>query len=175
VVGDAVLGAEVRAGVLHYTWLSPVPLTSVVFARWVAGWLISLATVVPACAVAALIAGVPRGVGPIVISAGAAAAAYIGLFVMIGCITRRAAMWSLAAVLLVEDLLGAALAGIAQLSPAWEGRAAYAKLGPLAEDIARTGIPTGWGAVVRLGVITVVTLAIAAWRLRHLRLTGPED
>jgi hypothetical protein len=109
------------------------------------------------------------------VSAGAAAAAYIGLFVMIGCTTRRAAVWSLAAVLLVEDLLGAALAGIAQLSPAWEGRAAYAVLGPGADAILRSGIPNGWGAVVRLVVITVVTLAVASWRLRHLRLTGPED
>ena len=47
------------------------------------------------------------------------------VFIAIGCITRRTAVWSLAFVFLVERLLGAALTGIAQLSPTWESRAIF--------------------------------------------------
>ncbi len=37
VVGDAVLGAEVRAGTFGLTWLSPVRFSTIVLARWSAG------------------------------------------------------------------------------------------------------------------------------------------
>ena len=84
-------------------------------------------------------------------------------------------MWSLAVVFFVERLLGSALSGIAQLSPMWQGRAVYAGLGPDTEDLLRDGIPEGWGAVVRLAILTVVFLVLASWRLRHLRLTGASD
>jgi hypothetical protein len=57
----------------------------------------------------------------------------------------------------------------------WEGRAVFAGLAPGAEDLLRDGVPDGWAAVVRLAIITVVMLALASWRLRHLRLTGATD
>ena len=176
VVGDAVLGAEVRSGTFSLTWLSPVPFVQIVVARWLAGWALACAVLLPAHAAAALVAGVPEAVGPLLLATAAGAAAYIGLFVFIGATVRRAALWSLGIVLLGERLLGAALSGIAQLSPQWEARQVYAVLGPGAEDeLLREGIPSGWGAVVRLAVITVVTVALATWRVRKLKLTGKED
>ncbi len=102
-------------------------------------------------------------------------AAYIALFVLIGCVTKRAAVWSLAIVFLVERLLGAALSGIAQLSPMWVARSVYAGLADDASFLVREGVPQGWSAVVRLVVLTVVMLALACWRLRHLRLAGASD
>jgi ABC-type transport system involved in cytochrome c biogenesis permease component len=175
VIGDAVLGAEVRSGTLPFTWLSPVTFPLIVFGRWLAGWLVALLTLVPAVALSALVAGAPEAAGAAVIAAAAGSAAFIGLFVMIGCLVRRAAVWSLVFVFLVERLLGDALSGIAQWSPTWEARAVYAELAPGAEDLLRRGIPQGWGAVTRLAVITVFTLVVASWRLRHLRLTGASD
>ncbi len=175
VIGDAVLGAEARSGTLHFTWLSPVPLATIVVGRWLAGFVASLASVTLACVVAAIVAGAPDAAPAVALAAAAGCAAYIGLFVMIGAITRRAAVWSLAIVVLVERLLGAALAGIAQLSPMWEARAVFAELGPGADDLIRDGIPQGWGAVIRLGIVLVVTLVVASWRLSHLRLTGASD
>jgi hypothetical protein len=94
---------------------------------------------------------------------------------MIGATTRRAAVWSLAIVLLVERLLGAALDGIAQLSPTWLGRAVYAELGPDASDLSRSGVPDGWAAVVRLGVVTVICLLVARWRLGRVPIAGATD
>ena len=101
--------------------------------------------------------------------------AYIAVFIAIGCIAKRAAVWSLAFVFLVERLLGGALSGIAQLSPSWVARAAFLGLTDGREDFMRDGIPQGTAALVRLVLITVVALALAANRLRHLRLTGSAD
>ncbi len=172
VVGDAVLGAEVRAGTFGLTWLSPVRFSTIVLARWSAGWLVAAAALVPAFGLSAAIAGAPEAVGPIALSAVAGTAAYLALFVLIGSAFRRAAWWSLAIVLLGERLLGAVLTGVAQLSPQWLATMVYAGLGPSAADLERAGMPTGGSAVARLALLTVVFLLLAVRRIRRLRLTG---
>jgi ABC-2 type transport system permease protein len=174
VVGDAVLGAEVRSGTLPFTWLTPTRFWELALARWFGGWLLCLVTLTPSAALAAVIAGAPSLVGPIVVATAAGAAAHVAMFVAIGCLTRRAAVWSLAIVFVVERLLGAVLSGIAQLSPTWQGRAVFRGLGDL-RVLGRSGIPQGWDAVVRLGLLTVVFLALATWGLRRLQLTGARD
>jgi ABC-type transport system involved in multi-copper enzyme maturation permease subunit len=176
VIGDAVLGAEVRAGTFHFTWLTPTPLWQIVIGRWLGGCIVALVTIVPACALAAVIAGDPQSAGPAAIASLAGAVAYISIFVAIGCIARRAAVWSLAFVFLVERLLGSALTGVAQWSPTWESRAAFIDLVDDApKSLVRDGIPVGTGALVRLGVITLIGLAIARWRLAHMRMSGASD
>jgi hypothetical protein len=175
VIGDAVLGAEVRSAVFGFTWLSPVPWWQIVVGRWLGGWAIAVATIVPAFALGAIVAGAPSAIAPLVFATSAGLAAHIALFVLIGCTTRRAAVWSLAIVLLVERLLGAVLTGIAQLSPTWMARAVYADLGPLADDLHRSGIPEGAGAIVRLVLLTAAFLAVATWRIGKLQLTGARD
>jgi hypothetical protein len=175
VVGDAVLGSEVRAGTFPFTWLSPVPFAWIVIGRWIGGVLLSVATVVPACMLAAVVAGAPESVWAVGIASAAGCVAYIALFIMIGCITQRAAVWSLAIVFLIERLIGTTLAGVAQLSPTWESRAVFAKLAPGAGRLLRDGIPQGWSAVIRLALITAVTLAVASWRMGRLRLSGASD
>ena len=176
VVGDAVLGAEVRAGTFHFTWLSPAPTWQIVLGRWLGGVVVAVVTIVPATAAAAVIAGSPSSAGPALVAAAAGAIAYVALFVAIGCITQRTAVWSLAIVFLVERLLGAALTGIAQLSPTWLSRAVFVGLlDDPPERLVRDGIPHGWAAVGRLAVVTVVALAIANWRMKHLRLSGASD
>jgi hypothetical protein len=85
-------------------------------------------------------------------------------------------VWSLAIVFLCERLLGAALTGIAQLSPMWEGRAVYTGLADgVPEEIVRDGIPSGGAAVVRLVIVGAVCLFVATRRLGRLRLTGAAD
>ena len=176
VIGDAVLGAEIRGGTFHFTWLTPVPIWQIVLGRWVGGVLVALVTIVPACALAAVVAGAPGAAGPVALAALVESVAYVAIFIAIGCITRRTAVWSLAFVFLVERLLGAALTGIAQLSPTWESRAILVGLLDDPPDrLVREGIPAGGDAVVRLLVVTAVALLIAVWRLRHLRLSGAAD
>jgi len=174
IIGDAVLGAEVRSGTLHFTWLAPVGFATITFGRWLAGFAVALATVAVPFALAAVVAGSPASAPSLALAAATGAAAYVGLFVMLGALTRRAVVWSLGVVLLGERLLGTALSGVAQWSPGWEARAVFARLGPGASELARTGLPEGWWGVARLGLLTAVSLAAAAWSLGHLRLSGPS-
>ena len=176
VVGDSVLGAEVRAGTFQFTWLSPTPTWQIVLGRWLGGSIVVLVTIVPACGLAALVAGAPESAGPALLAAAAGSVTYLAIFIAIGCLTRRTAVWSLAFVFLVERLLGAALTGIAQLSPTWESRAIFVGyLDDVPNRLVREGIPQGSGAVVRLLLVTVVALAVANWRMGHMRFSGPSD
>jgi ABC-2 type transport system permease protein len=176
VIGDSVLGAEIRAGTFHFTWLSPVPTWQIVLGRWIAGSLVAIVTIAPAAALAAVVAGSPGSVGPAFLAAAIGSVTYVAIFVAIGSITRRAAVWSLAFVFLVERLLGASLTGIAQLSPTWESRAIFVGLlDDVPRYLVRTGIPDGFDAVIRLVVVTAVALALANWRMRHLQLAGAAD
>lgn len=170
VIGDAVLGADLRAGTFTFTWLSPVPFWMIVVGRWVGGWVIALLTLVPALALAPVVAGLPEGAPAMAIAGAAGSAAYIALFVLLGVLVRRSAVWALALVLLGEHLLGGVLSAVAQVSPLWEAQQVYAGL---AEDaggwrLLRDGTPNGWGAVVRLALIAAVALVVAAWRVAHL-------
>jgi hypothetical protein len=175
VIGDAVLGADARAGSFSLTWLSPVGFGTIAAGRWLGGWLVALVTVVPAMALATVVASVPEAAVPIAIATAAGSAAYIALFIVIGVLVRRAALWSLAIVLLGEWLLGATLTGIAQLSPLWMAQQVFAGLWDDGFLIERSGIPSGWGAVTRLAAITVVMLLVATWRLRRMRPIGGDD
>jgi len=175
VIGDAVLGAEVRSGTFAFTWMSPVPTSLIVIGRWLGGTIAAAGTLAVAFALAALVAGAPDTAGPVAVSGAFGAAAYIAVFIAIGCITKRAAVWSLAFVFLFERLLGAALSGIAQISPSWEARAAFVGLTDVRSDLEREGIPQGNAALVRLVLLTVVALLLANWRLRTLKLTGSAD
>ncbi|HSD48431.1 MAG TPA: hypothetical protein VLE71_01240 [Actinomycetota bacterium] len=172
VVGDAVLGAEVRAGTFGLTWLSPVRFSTIVLARWSAGWLIAAGALTPAMALSAAIAGVPDAIGPIALATIAGTAAYVALFVLLGAAFRRAVWWSLAIVLLGERLLGSVLPGIAQFSPQWLATMVYAGLGPGADELQREGIPTGGAAVGRLALLTAVFVLLAVRQMRRLRLGG---
>jgi ABC-type transport system involved in multi-copper enzyme maturation permease subunit len=176
VIGDSVLGAEVRAGTFHFTWLSPAPTWQIVLGRWLGGSAVALVTIAPSCALAALVAGSPSSAGPAFIAAAAGSISYVALFIAIGCITRRTAVWSLAVVFLVERLLGAALTGIAQLSPTWESRAVFVGLLDTAPArLVREGIPQGTSAIGRLAIVTLVALAVAHWRMRRMQLSGASD
>jgi ABC-type transport system involved in multi-copper enzyme maturation permease subunit len=176
IIGDSVLGAEVRSGTFHFTWLSPAPTWQIVLGRWVSGSLVALVTIAPSAALAAIIAGSPESAVPAFVAAAIGSAAYVGVFIAIASLTRRTAVWSLAFVFLVERLLGTALTGIAQLSPTWESRALFlGYLNDVPSRIVRDGIPQGGAAVVRLSIVTIVVLGVAIWRIGHMRWAGAAD
>lgn len=175
VIGDALLGAEIRSGVFAFTWLSPVRYSTILVGRWLGGCLIAAAILVPAAAAAAIVAGAASSVGPAVVSASAGSAAYLALFLAIGASFRRPVVWSLVLVILVERLLGAALDGIAQLSPGWLAQSVLVGLTGPASDLQREGIPSGWAAAGRLALVAAVGLAIATRRLRSLRPASSAD
>jgi ABC-type transport system involved in multi-copper enzyme maturation permease subunit len=176
VIGDSVLGAEVRAGTFHFTWLSPTPTWQIVLGRWLGGSFVALVTIAPACALAAVVAGTPELADAAFLASAVGSASYVALFIAIGCLTQRTAVWSLAFVFLIERLLGAALTGIAQLSPTWESRAIFVGyIDDPPSRLVRDGIPQGGDAVVRLVIVTIVALVLANWRMGRLRLSGAAD
>ena len=175
VIGDALLGAEIRSGVFAFTWLSPVKYSTIAAGRWLGGWLIAAATLAPAAAGAAVVAGAGSSAGAAAVAAIAGAGAYLALFVAIGATFKRPVVWSLVLVILVERLLGAALAGIAQLSPGWLAQAVLVGLTGTSEELGREGVPSGWAAVGRLALVTLVGLAIATRRLRSLKPASSAD
>lgn len=175
VIGDAVLGSEIRSGSFSFTWLSPTPTWQIVLGRWLGASIVGAGTLGGAFALAALVAGDPAHADAVAVAAVFGAMAYIAVFLAIGCLVRRAAAWSLAVVFLVERLLGAVLAGIAQVSPGWEARAAFVAFANAPSNLVRDGIPHGSAAIVRLLIITVLGLVLASWRLAHLRLSGSTD
>lgn len=176
IIGDSVLGAEVRAGTFHFTWLTPAPRWQIVVGRWITGSAVAMVTIAPASALAAVVAGSTRSAGTAYVASAVGSVAYVALFIAIGCITRRTAVWALTLVFLVERLLGEALTGIAQLSPTWESRAIFVGLidNPPARLI-RDGIPAGADAVVRLAVVAAAALALAVFRMKRMRLSGASD
>jgi ABC-type transport system involved in multi-copper enzyme maturation permease subunit len=175
VIGDAVLGAEVRSGSFAFTWLSPVPTWQIAVGRWFGGTVVAATGLGVSFALAAVIASTPESAGPVAAGAATGAAAYIAIFLAIGCVARRAAAWSLAFVFLFERLMGAALAGIAQLSPTWLSQAVFLGLAGGPEEYQREGIPQGGAAIVRLAILTVIALVISSRRLHTLRLSGSSD
>ncbi len=176
VIGDSVLGAEVRSGTFHFTWLSPTPTWQIVLGRWLGGALVALVTIAPSAALAAIIAGSPESALPAFVAGAVGGAAYVAVFIAIASLTRRTAVWALAFVFLVERLLGSALTGIAQLSPTWESRAIFlGYLNDVPSRIVRNGIPQGGAAIVRLAIVTIVVLALAIWRIGHMRWAGASD
>lgn len=175
IIGDALLGAEIRSGTFAFTWLSPVPHSVIAVGRWFGGCLIAALLLVPAVVLAALAAGAPQSVGPAVIAAVSGSAAYLAVFVAVGATFKRPVVWSLGIVVLVERLLGAALSAIAQLSPGWLAQAVLVGLIDGDDDLRREGIPHGSGAVVRLAIVTALALYLATRRLRRLRPASAAD
>ncbi len=175
IIGDALLGAEIRSGVFAFTWLSPVRFATIAAGRWLGGCLVAAAVLVPAAAASAIVAGAPSSAAPAAIAALAGAGAYLALFVAIGASFKRPVVWSLILVILVERLLGAALAGIAQLSPGWLAQAVLVGLTGAEDGLRREGIPHGWAAVGRLVLVALVGLAIAARRLGSLKPASSAD
>lgn len=176
VVGDAVLGAEIRSGIFAFTWLSPVGLPTIVLGRWLAGTAMTCVVLVPGVVLAAAVGGAPELAGPFAVATAVGAAGYLAVFIAIGAAFRRAPAVSLLFVFLVERLLGTVLSAIAQVSPGWLGWAVLTgSVDDLPDDLVRNGVPAGGAAVVRLALVTAIALALS-WRgVRRLQISGAQD
>lgn len=176
VVGDAVLGAEIRSGVFSFTWLAPVHLLTIVAGRWLGGSALLCAALVPAVLAAVHVGGAGGVAGPFLAATALGGVAYCAVFMAIGATFRRSAAVSLVYVLLIERLLGAVLSAVAQLAPGWLSRAVVTgEVDGLPDRLVRDGVPTGGEAVARLAVVTAVAVALTVRGLRRLSMTGATD
>ena len=177
-IGDAVLGAEVRAGTFHFTWLSPTPSWQIVARPVDRRLVVALVTIAPGRRPRRRRRRRAERARPGVRSRPpSVASAYLAVLHRHRVRSRgaprcgrwRSCSWS-------NACSGPPSTGIAQLSPTWESRAIFVGLiDDVPRRLVREGIPAGWGAVVRLAIVTLVVLALANWRMRHLRLSGAAD
>src|SRR4051812_32101181 len=80
VIGDSVMGAEVRAGTFHFTWLSPVPTWQIVIGRWIGGSAVALGAIVSAAGLAALVGHNPPSGGAAVVAGAVGSGCFVALF-----------------------------------------------------------------------------------------------
>ena len=176
VIGDAVLGAEVRSGTFTFTWMSPVPTWQIAVGRWLGGTIAAAGALAIAFALAAVVAGAPESAG-----ADRARGRVRGRRPTSRCSSPSGASPSgprcgrSPSCSSSSGCSGAALSGIAQLTPSWEARAAFVGLTDAQRDLVREGIPHGTGALVRLCFISAVALVLTSAKLRTLKLTGSTD
>ena len=91
----------------------------------------------------------------------AAAAAYLGVFVLVGGVRGGR---GLVVGLRVPDRAAAGRGPVGHRAavPDVGGPGGLRRLAPGAQDLERKGVPDGWAGVVRLAIITLVTLALAS-------------
>lgn len=172
IIADTALGSEIRSGAFALTWLSPAPIWAIVLTRWLGALLIVCAYLVPAIVVAAIVGGagsvIPAAIGMVVL----AASAYLGLFLLIGAVFKRAVAVSLGYVVVFEQALGGALLPIASILPSWVSFGLLAGWTHTGEG--ERDLPSGGGAITRLVVIAVLGLALTSWRIRRLRASSAD-
>jgi hypothetical protein len=100
------------------------------------------------------------------------ASAYLGLFLLIGAVFKRAVAVSLAYVVVVEHALAGALLPLASITPAWITLGLLAGWTDTGKD--ERELPSDGGAIARLVVITLLGLALTSWRIRRLRVSSAD-
>ncbi|MEM9034012.1 MAG: hypothetical protein AAGA99_17185 [Actinomycetota bacterium] len=115
-IASSTLGDLVEDRSLLYFTLRPVP-------RWLvalAGWAAAVTITVPAVVVPMLLAAVFAGDGGVLVGAGLSSLlgtlAYVGLFLFVGLVLKRALIWGLAYILIWEGFVATAGAGVARLA-----------------------------------------------------------
>lgn len=120
ILGTAAIGSEIEDGTIVYILAKPVSRRAIVFAKWAAASLLSVALILPATVVSGAIAldGAPGdGIVPgFAIATIAGALAYTALFVMMSIVTSRALLAGLAYVLIWEGLISGLFQATSYLS-----------------------------------------------------------
>jgi ABC-2 type transport system permease protein len=162
-VASATLGQLRDDRSLVYVWLRPISRFSIAAAAWVASMLVTLPTVViPLTAAAAISGGDGDLIWATALASSLGLAAYCGVFVALGTLTKHAAIWGLGYILIWEGLLAALGSGINRLALRNYTRSLVESIGgadlPLAD--ASSGV-----AVVVLSAVAALAVVLTAQRL----------
>lgn len=162
VFGTAALGDPTDDNTLVYLWLRPV-------ARWklaLAGIAAAVTFVLPYSVIPATIEAAIVADGPVVraaaLSSAAAAVAYSAVFVLLGLVSRRSLVWGIGYLLIFESFIARGGKSLGALSIHAHAASILART---ADVKLRLGYFTPRTALVSLGVVTVVALAITTRRL----------
>ena len=170
----ATLREERDSGTLPYLYMRPISRTSLAVSALAAGTAAALviavggwlATVVASLAVGTGLSTSLPGLALFV----SAAVGYAAIFVPLGYLMSRAVLAGLGYVIVVESILGAAVAGLAQFSIWRIAASIYADLAPVvgsdAEDLLNGVTPGVGGGVIKIAAVVVVGLGVLIWALR---------
>ncbi len=154
VFGVGVLGDLVDDGTLVYLWLRPVARWRLAVSAAFASWTLAVpAAMVPVLVGCAVLGTPDRLTAAAVLATFAAVSAYSSLFVWLGLISRRALVWGIGYLLIVEQFAARGGAGLGALSVRSH---ALSILG------GRTDVemPTAWFSPITSGIVlALVTVA----------------
>ncbi len=165
VFGVGVLGDMVDDGTLVYLWLRPVARWRLASSAAVASWTLAVPmALVPVLAGCTVLGVSDRITAAAVLGTGGAVAAYSSVFVWLGLVSRRALVWGVGYLLIVEQFAARGGRSLGALS---------IRAHALSIVSGRTGVelPVAWFEPLPSGIVlAVVTLAAVAATVLTLRL-----
>lgn len=173
VVAVAVLRDERDGGTLPFVFLTPINRWGFALSAWVAAAVAGIMVVSAGWLMTLLAVGTTVGSWsaalPILPTYVVAAIAYASVFVPVGFFTSRAVLVGLGYIFVWEGILATFIPGLSS-SSMW--RLAMSVLGDLVElsrdaaDILGNVTPGIGGAVVKVGVVAVLSVTVLAWAIR---------
>jgi len=177
IFGTSALGSEIEDGTAVYILARPVPRGEIIVAKFAAAALAVAVFIVPATALAALIA--LQGASEQGIATGFAlatflgVAAYTGVFILLSVASSRALIIGLAYVFIWEGIVTELFAGTRWVSI----RQYCLGVADLVSSVRKEDFNAelnGLAALILTGCLTLVALALATQRLRRFELTETD-
>ena len=166
VVASATLGDCIEDNTLVYVWLRPISRALIAASAGTASFLTAAPTVVVPLAAAAALTG---GGGDLVLATVAAGTlavlGYLGLFVLLGLVSKRPLVWGVLYILIWEGFIARAGTASSQFSIQYYARSALAELSGVGLSLGDA--PLAAAILAPLGAL-VLGLGLATVRLRHL-------
>lgn len=171
IAGTGVIAPEIDDGEIVYLLAKPVSRWSIVVSKLVAAILLTIAfTTIPTLIAGAILTGdlidpIPGFAAGTIVGA----VAYCSLFVLLGVVSRHAAVFGLLYALVWESLVGGYVPGARAVSVQdW----AYSLTYVLSSDLETKPEVGAAVALPLLAAVTVVAAVVAVQRLRSLSLAG---
>jgi len=176
--GSGAFGAEIDDGTIVYLLAKPVPRWVVVASKALSAIAIAILLTGGSTALAGFIDMVPAGGDGVlateaqVLAMVVGSACYVSLFLALSLFTRRALVIGIGYMLVWEGALSLMLPGIANLSIRQYSLGAATAIYNLPLQETRLSADT---AFLLSGVLVVVSLSIATWKLMRFELPGGSD
>jgi ABC-2 type transport system permease protein len=177
IFGTSALGSEIEDGTAVYILARPVPRGEIIVAKFAAAALAVAVFIVPATALAALIA--LQGASEQGIATGFAlatflgVAAYTGVFILLSVASSRALIIGLAYVFIWEGIVTELFAGTRWVSIRQYCLGVADLVSSVREEDFNAEL-NGLAALILTGCVTLVALALATQRLRRFELTETD-